>query len=235
MYLSSLLPANDYVGMSFWLATAIMLASTVFFFVERGDVKGKWKTSMTVAGLVTGIAFWHYLYMREAHLAGDVTTVFRYMDWLVTVPLQIVEFYLILAAVTIVPALLFWKLLGASLVMLIFGFFGETGILDASLGFAIGMAAWIYIIYEVFTGEASKLSQASNNKGGQFAFNSLRLILTIGWAIYPIGYFVGYIGGGSDLGTVNIIYNIADLVNKTAFGLVIWVGATMDSQSDSNS
>ena len=235
MYLSSILLANDYVGMSFWLATAIMLASTVFFFVERGDVKGKWKTSMTVAGLVTGIAFWHYLYMREAHLAGDVTTVFRYMDWLVTVPLQIVEFYLILAAVTIVPALLFWKLLGASLVMLIFGFFGETGILDASLGFAIGMAAWIYIIYEVFTGEASKLSQASNNKGGQFAFNSLRLILTIGWAIYPIGYFVGYIGGGSDLGTVNIIYNIADLVNKTAFGLVIWVGATMDSQSDSNS
>ena len=235
MYLSSLLTANDYVGMSFWQATAIMLASIVFFFVERGDVKGKWKTSMTVAGLVTGIAFWHYLYMREAHLAGDVTTVFRYMDWLVTVPLQIVEFYLILAAVTIVPALLFWKLLGASLVMLIFGFFGETGILDASLGFAIGMAAWIYIIYEVFTGEASKLSQASNNKGGQFAFNSLRLILTIGWAIYPIGYFVGYIGGGSDLGTVNIIYNIADLVNKTAFGLVIWAGATMDSQSDSNS
>jgi len=235
MYLSSLLPANDYVGMSFWLATAIMLASTVFFFVERGDVKGKWKTSMTVAGLVTGIAFWHYLYMREAHLAGDVTTVFRYMDWLVTVPLQIVEFYLILAAVTIVPALLFWKLLGASLVMLIFGFFGETGILDASLGFAIGMAAWIYIIYEVFTGEASKLSQASNNKGGQFAFNNLRLILTVGWAIYPIGYFVGYLGGGSDLGTVNIIYNIADLVNKTAFGLVIWAGATMDSQSDSNS
>ena len=172
MYLSSLLLADDYVGMSFWLATAIMLASTVFFFVERGDVKGKWKTSMTVAGLVTGIAFWHYLYMREAHLAGDVTTVFRYMDWLVTVPLQIIEFYLILAAVTIVPALLFWKLLGASLVMLIFGFLGEVQLIDAGLGFAIGMAGWIYIIYEVFAGEASKLSLASNNKGGQFAFDN---------------------------------------------------------------
>ena len=90
MYLTSLLAATDYVGMSFWLATAIMLASTVFFFVERGDVSGKWRTSMTVAGLVTGIAFWHYLYMREAHLAGEVTTVFRYIDWLITVPLQIV-------------------------------------------------------------------------------------------------------------------------------------------------
>ena len=231
MYLStSLLAANDYVGMSFWLATAIMLASTVFFFVERGDVKGKWKTSMTVAGLVTGIAFWHYLYMREAHLAGDVTTVFRYIDWLITVPLQIVEFYLILAAVTVVPAMLFWKLLLASLVMLVFGFMGETGLFDTTLSFVFGVAAWGYIRYEVIAGEASKLSESSGNAGGQFAFNTLRIILTAGWFIYPLGYYLGYMGGGTDTGTVNVIYNIADLVNKTAFGLAIWAGAKMDSQ-----
>lgn len=230
MFLSSLLLANDYVGMTFFLATAMMLASTVFFFIERSDVKGKWKTSMTVAGLVTGIAFWHYLYMREAHMAGDVTTVFRYIDWLITVPLQIVEFYLILAAVTVVPALLFWKLLGASLVMLVFGFLGEAGLMDATIAFIVGVAAWGYIIFEVFSGEAAKLSASSGNKGGQFAFNTLRYILTIGWAIYPIGYFFGYLSsGGADAGTVNVIYNIADLVNKTAFGLAIWVGATMDT------
>ena len=46
------LATNDYVGISFWIATAIMLASTVFFFVERQDVSGKWRTSLTVAGLV---------------------------------------------------------------------------------------------------------------------------------------------------------------------------------------
>ena len=56
---------NELVNMSFWLATAIMLASTVFFFVERSDVNAKWRTSMTVAGLVTGVAFWHYLRMSE--------------------------------------------------------------------------------------------------------------------------------------------------------------------------
>ncbi|MFL3013049.1 MAG: bacteriorhodopsin, partial [Candidatus Neomarinimicrobiota bacterium] len=153
----SLLAENDYVGMTFWLATAIMLASTVFFFVERSDVSGKWKTSMTVAGLVTGVAFWHYLYMREAHLQGEVTTVFRYIDWLITVPLQIVEFYLILAAVTAVTSVLFWRLLGASLVMLIFGFLGEAGLVDVTIGFVLGMAGWIYIIYEIFAGEAAKL------------------------------------------------------------------------------
>ena len=227
----TLLAENDYVGMTFWLATSIMLASTVFFFIERADVAGKWRTSMTVAGLVTGIAFWHYLYMREAHLQGEVTTVFRYIDWLVTVPLQIVEFYLILAAVTAVTSILFWRLLGASLVMLVFGYLGEAGLMDVTVGFIIGMAGWIYIIYEIFAGEAAKLSEGSKNAGGQFAFNTLRYIVTIGWAIYPIGYFLGYMSGSetTDFGTVNIIYNIADLVNKTAFGLAIWVGATMDS------
>ena len=226
----SYLATNDYVGISFWIATAIMLASTVFFFVERQDVSGKWRTSLTVAGLVTGIAFWHYLRMSEMNAAGEATTVYRYVDWLITVPLQIVEFYLILAAVTAVTSALFWRLLGASLVMLVFGFLGEAGLLDATLGFVIGMAGWIYIIYEVFSGEASKLAAGSGNKGGIFAFNTLRLILTAGWFIYPVGYFLGYLGGGADTNTVNIIYNIADLVNKTAFGLAIWAGAKMDSE-----
>ena len=62
---SGSLSPTDYVGISFWLATAIMLAATVFFFVERDRAQGKWKTSLTIAGLVTGIAFWHYLYMRD--------------------------------------------------------------------------------------------------------------------------------------------------------------------------
>ena len=221
----------ELANFSFWLATAIMLASTVFFFVERNDVSGKWKTSITVAGLVTGIAFWHYLRMSEMNAAGEATTVYRYVDWLITVPLQIVEFYLILAAVTAVTSALFWRLLGASLVMLVFGFLGEAGLLDATLGFVIGMAGWIYIIYEVFSGEASKLAAGSGNKGGIFAFNTLRLILTAGWFIYPVGYFLGYLGGGADTNTVNIIYNIADLVNKTAFGHAIWAGAKMDSEN----
>ena len=194
---------------------------------------------MTVAGLVTGIAFWHYLYMRDAHIASinggeATTTVFRYIDWLITVPLQIVEFYLILAAVTAVTSMLFWRLLGASLVMLVFGFLGEAELIGEQshvIGFVLGMAGWLYIIYEIFAGEAAKLSEGSKNAGGQFAFNTLRLIVTVGWAIYPIGYFLGYLSGPetNNYDTVNIIYNIADLVNKTAFGLAIWVGATMDS------
>ena len=113
------LAANDYVGVSFWLVTAALLAATVFFFAERDNVSSKWKTSLTVSGLVTGIAFWHYMYMRGVWVdTGTSPTVYRYIDWLLTVPLLIVEFYLILRAVTDVATSLFYKLFVGSIIML---------------------------------------------------------------------------------------------------------------------
>ena len=228
--MGEILAVDDYVGISFWLATAIMLAATVFFFVERSDVPAKWKTSLTVAGLVTGIAFWHYLYMRGVWIyAGETPTVFRYIDWLITVPMQIVEFYLILSAVVAVSLGVFWNLLVASLVMLIFGYLGEAGLMDVTVAFVVAMAGWIYIIYYVFAGEAAKIKDAAGNESLSFAFNGIKWIVTVGWAIYPLGYFLGYLGGGVDANALNIIYNLADLVNKFLFGLVIWYAAMRDS------
>ena len=115
--------------------------------------------------------------------------------------------------------------------MLIGGFIGEAGLGDVVVWWIVGMIAWLYIIYEIFMGETAKANAGSGHLASQQAFNTIKWIVTIGWAIYPIGYFLGYMSGSetTDFGTVNIIYNIADLVNKTAFGLAIWVGATMDS------
>jgi len=226
----SYLATNDYVGISFWIATAIMLASTVFFFVERQDVSGKWRTSLTVAGLVTGIAFWHYLYMRGMWSdMGASPTVFRYIDWLITVPLHIIEFYLIVAAVTAVSAGIFWRLLIASIVMLVGGYLGETGLWAPSVGFAVGMIAWVYIIYEIFLGETAAANASSGNSASQSAFNTIKWIVTVGWAIYPVGYALGYFAGGVNNEALNIVYNLADLINKTAFGLAIWAAAKADT------
>jgi len=226
--MESILQTNDYVGISFWLATAIMLASTVFFLAERSDVDRKWRTSLTVAALVTGMAFWHYLYMRAGWIAtGESPTVFRYIDWLITVPLQIVEFYLILAAVTVVRPVLFWKLLISSLVMLVGGYLGEAGLMASMPAFIIGMIGWAAVIYLIFAGDAAKASVASGNVASQTAFNAMRMIVLVGWAIYPIGYLVGDAGSADSL---NIIYNLADLINKTAFGLVIWAAAVQDTK-----
>ena len=185
----------DFVAMTFWIATAAMLASTVFFFLERFDVAPKWRTSVTVAGLVTGIAFWHYLYMRGIWIdTGTSPTELRYIDWLITVPLQIVEFSLILYAVTKVKMNLFWQLLGASLVMLVLGYLGETGDLNEYIAFAIGMLGWLYVIYLIYFGEAKKANAESGNTSSQMAFNAIRWIVLVGWAIYPIGFLLGNFG-----------------------------------------
>ena len=225
-----MLNPTDYVGMSFWIISAAMLAATFFFFMERDRAVGKWKTSLSVAALVTGIAALHYFYMREVWImTGESPTTFRYVDWLLTVPLQIIEFYLILTAIAVVRAALFWKLLVASLVMLIFGYFGEIGTMNVWLAFVISMAGWLYIIYEGFVGEASKISAANGTAASKKAFNALRLIVTIGWSIYPIGYVLGYTAEGTD-DALNLVYNLADFVNKIAFGVVIWAAATSGSE-----
>jgi bacteriorhodopsin len=215
--------------MSFWIISAAMVASTFFFWVERDRAVGKWKTSLTVAAMVTGIAAIHYFYMRGVWIStGESPLVFRYVDWLLTVPLQIIEFYLILAAIAVVKSSLFWRLLIASVIMLVAGYLGEIGAVNVWVGFIVGMLGWLYIIYEIFAGEASQINASKGTAASQRAFNALRLVVTVGWAIYPIGYVVGYTGGGSAEG-INIIYNLADFINKIAFGVVIWAAATSDS------
>jgi len=229
-----LLASDDFVGISFWVISMGMLAATAFFFMERGSVASGWRTSVTVAGLITGIAFIHYMYMRGVWVqTGESPTVYRYIDWLITVPLQMVEFYLILAAVRKVPGGIFWRLLIGSLVMLVGGYMGEAGYINSLLGFIIGMAGWLYILYEVFSGEAGKAAAKSGNKGLVTAFSAMRMIVTIGWAIYPLGYVFGYLTGGVDANSLNVIYNLADFINKIAFGLVIWAAAMQNTSARS--
>ena len=223
---TAILATDDFVGITFWVISMGMLAATVFFFMERGSVAPAWKTSVTVAGLITGIAFIHYIYMRGVWVeTGDTPTVYRYIDWLITVPLQMVEFYLILSAVRKVPSGIFWRLLIGSTVMLVGGYLGEAGYINSTLGFVIGMGGWIYVLYEIFSGEAGKTAAKSGNKALTTAFGALRMIVTVGWSIYPLGYIFGYLTGGVDANSLNVIYNLADFVNKIAFGLVIWAAA----------
>ena len=85
------------------------------------------------------------------------------------------------------------------------------------------------IIWEIFGGEASKAADA--NAGVKAAFNALRLIVLVGWAIYPLGYIFGYMMGSVDSGSLNIIYNLADFVNKILFGLIIWNVAVKESDA----
>ena len=226
------LASDDYVGISFWLISMALVASTVFFFIERDRVSAKWKTSLTVSGLVTLVAAVHYFYMRDVWVSTNETpTVYRYIDWLITVPLLMVEFFLILSAITKVPAGVFWRLLIGTTLMLVFGYMGEIGAISATTGFILGNIAWFFVLYEIFLGEASKINAANASPAVQSAFKLMRLIVTFGWAIYPLGYFFGYMNAAVDVATLNIIYNFADVLNKITFGLIIWHVAVSESDA----
>ena len=224
------LATDDFTGITFWLISMGMLAATAFFFIEQSNVSAAWRKSVTVAGLVTGIAFIHYMYLRSVWIEiGDAPTVYRYIDWFITIPLQLVEFYLILSAVKKVNGNIFWRILIGALLMLIGGYLGQAGFINPTLGFIIWIAGWIYILYEIFSGEAGKVAAKSGNKALVTAFGSLRMIVTIGWAIYPLGYIFGYLTDGIDANSLNAIYNLADFINKIAFGLIIWSCAVANS------
>ena len=234
---SSVLRSDDFVGISFWIISMALVASTIFFFLERDRVSAKWKTSLTVSGLVTLVAAVHYFYMRDVWVAtGSTPTVFRYIDWLITVPLLMIEFYLILSAIAKVPVGVFWRLMIGTLVMLVGGYLGEAGYIGVWPGFIIGMVGWIFILYEIFIGEAGKINAQSAPPAVRSAFGTMRWIVTIGWAIYPLGYFFGYLTGSSpesSANALNIIYNAADVLNKIAFGLIIWTVAVSESENSS--
>ena len=226
------LKSDDFVGISFWLISMALIASTAFFFLETQRVAGKWKTSLVVSGLVTLVAAVHYFYMRDVWVAtGDTPTVYRYIDWLITVPLLMIEFYLILRAITAVSGGVFWRLMIGTLVMLVGGYAGEIGYINAWAGFIIGMLGWAYILYEIFAGEASRVAAEKAPASVQSAFSTMRWIVTIGWAIYPLGYFMGYLNGAVSDEALNVIYNIADVWNKIAFGVIIWNVAVTESKS----
>ena len=154
------LEPNDPVGITFWLISIAMVAATVFFLMESLRVDGKWRTSMIVGGLVTLVAAVHYFYMRDVWVAtGASPTVFRYVDWLITVPLQMIEFYLILAACTAIAVGVFWRLMIGTMVMLIGGYLGEAGFINATVGFVIGMAGWGYICMKSLLVKLARLLQ----------------------------------------------------------------------------
>lgn len=233
-----ILGPHDVCGMTFYIACNMMLAFTLFFFVQVGVVPQQWKTSVNIAGLVTGIAWYNYTYMKTQWIETQMSpTTYRYTDWLITVPLQIVEFYFILKACGPVNPCLGVKLFLVSLGMVFAGWLAEVDVMAKLVGFCIGMSCWLYIVYEVSAGSAASIARGVTSEAARSAFSTLRLIVTFGWTIYPIGFAIAYLcyfdqpagvlSAEAQL-ALNVIYNLADLINKGAFGLCVWSAAVSD-------
>jgi bacteriorhodopsin len=216
---------NDYVGFTFFVGCMAMMAASAFFFLSMNHFDKKWRVSILVSGLITFIAAVHYWYMRDYWAANmESPTFFRYVDWVLTVPLMCVEFFLILRVAGAKKSLM-WNLIFLSVVMLVTGYFGEAVYRDqAWLWGLISGIAYFAIVYIIWFGSAKKLAE---NAGGAVlsAHKTLCWFVLVGWAIYPLGYMAGtpgwYEGWFSGL-NMDVIYNIGDAINKIGFGLVVY-------------
>lgn len=227
--------SGDYVGFTFFIGSMAMMAATVFFFFQTTQVEGKWRDSMLIAGLITFIAAVHYFYMRDFWAeTGTSPTEFRYIDWILTVPLMCVEFFLILRAVGAQQGLL-WKMIFYSVWMLVAGYLGETVFREQSvLWGVISTIGYVGIVYEAWFGSAKKLAVNSNDPKLLGAIKALGWFVLAGWAIYPIGYMTipgGWLDGVLAPETLDLFYNIGDAINKIGFGLVIYSLAVSKSSS----
>ena len=224
---------SDPVAITFFIGYMAMLASSVFFFAERNSVDGKWKLSLLVSALITGIAAVHYYYMRDFYLqTGESPTAFRYIDWTLTVPLMCVEFYLLTKPFGAKGSTLF-KLIAASVLMLVAGYLGE-GVYqgDNVIWGWISTIGYAYIVYEVFAGDVAKLTKSSNSPSLGSAMFLMKIFITLGWSIYPIGYMVqegNLLAGVFEAGSIDLFYNLADAINKIGFGLVVYSVAVAES------
>jgi bacteriorhodopsin len=235
---TSKMDPTDYVGFTFFVGCMAMMAASAFFFLSLNQFDKKWRTSVLVSGLITFIAAVHYFYMRDYWAANmESPTFFRYVDWILTVPLMCVEFYLILKVAGAKKSLM-WKMIFFSVVMLVTGYFGEavfnTGSGPAVWG-AISGAAYFFIVYEIWLGSAKKLAVEA---GGDvlYAHKILSWFVLVGWAIYPLGYMMGTEGWYNAIlpqGGIDVAYNIADAINKIGFGLVIYSLAVKKNEATS--
>ena len=233
---------DNYVAFTFFIGYIAMFAASIFFFVERGSVDKKWKMSLLVSALITGIAAVHYYYMRDYNLAtGDSPTFFRYVDWILTVPLMCVEFYLLTKLAGATKKLL-WKLIFASTWMLFCGYIGEAfnpGGADAtshSVTWGIlSTIGYLYILYTAWIGEVAVLAEKSNSETIKKGVRSLAWFVLVGWAIYPIGYMCmdgGWLSSIMDTKYIDVWYNLADAINKIGFGLVVYTIAITESNKE---
>ncbi|MEO0559800.1 MAG: bacteriorhodopsin-like [Bacteroidota bacterium] len=232
---------------SFTIAT--MFAAFAFFILAQNRVAPKYRISLIVSALVVGIAGYHYyrilgswsdaftLTGAEYVFSGTpFNDAYRYVDWLLTVPLLVIELVLVLALVKQKQASLIAKLGLAAAAMILLGYPGEIAPLDAigtrALWGALSTIPFVYILYILW----AELGSAMDRQPPRVAvlFRNIRLLLLATWGFYPIVYMAPFLGieGSSSVVAIQVGYTIADVLAKAGYGMMIYAIAREKSEAD---
>jgi bacteriorhodopsin len=234
-----------YNALSFTIAT--MGAATAFFWLNRSQVAPAYRMAVTLSGLVTGIALYHYVRILQSwdaafEVVGGQLTVtgiafndaYRYVDWLLTVPLLLVELILVMRLSRSETVSKGVRLGVLAAVMVLLGYPGEIS--DQMgvrwLWWGLAMIPFIWIIYELFIGLRDSI--AAQPAGARGLVSAARWLTVASWSFYPLVFLFPMIGftGGVAATAVQVGYTIADIVAKAVFGLLIYAIAVRKSEQE---
>ncbi|MBG6058780.1 bacteriorhodopsin [Cryobacterium sp. MP_M5] len=245
----------DTVYNFFSLVIAAQLFASIFMLVSLTRVLPRYRQAMTVAAVVCGIAAYHYFRIFDSFKAAFVTDAiggrgdylqvagagfnegYRYVDWLLTVPLLLLELIAVLALVRRVQTRLLTRLIPASALMIALGYPGEISG-DNGLRGLFGLLSTIpfaYILYVLFVELTRSLDRQPASV--RRTISQLRLLLLLTWGVYPIAYLLPLLGlDGADAWVGKQLgYSIADILAKALYGLIIYRIARMKSFADDDS
>ena len=232
---------------AFSFTIAAMGAATVFFFISRGQMSNTYKTALTVTGLVTLIACYHYFRIFQSWEAAytvvnnEVTPTgvafndgYRYVDRLLTVPLLLIELILVMKLSTAETYAKGTRLGLLAALMIVLGYPGEVSGSHGTrfLFWALAMIPFIIIVYDLFVGLKESIAKQPQQVRGMVS--AARWITALSWAFYPIVYLfplIGFEGGGAET-AVQVGYTVADVASKVACGLFIYVIAVRKSEAE---
>ena len=234
----------DLVFNAFSFTIAVMGAATAFFWIQRSQVAPSYKTALTISGIVTAIALYHYFRILDswdqAFIVVDGTVeltgkafndAYRYVDWLLTVPLLLIELILVMKLTRSETLSKGVRLGVAAAIMVVLGYPGEVAD-DNTVRLIFWVAAmvpFVYIVYELFVGLRDSLARQPEE--ARRLVNAARWLTVLTWAFYPVVFLLPVIGltGGTAVAAVQIGYTIADILAKAAFGVLIYLIAVTKS------
>jgi hypothetical protein len=222
---------TDLTAASYSVALFGLAATSVLLLIGTGWVARGWKVTVALCAVAALVGLGAVYDARAAWAAaGKVPIVYHYVGWAVSMPLQVIALYFFARQSGAIGIGLFWRLVVVSVLMVFVRYLGEAGFMHATLAFLIGLVFWLYILGELFFGRMDEVIRTAGVRPVQRGYFWLRLIVTVGWAIYPLGNFITSFGGYVDDGALSVAYNLADILNRMAFGLAVLASAMMASE-----
>ena len=214
---------NQLVFNALSFGTAVMLGAFVYFLTQIKSVAKQYQSGVAVSAVVVGIAGYHYYQIMNAWHDGQVNEGYRYADWLITVPLLVIELLIVLGVARDRRKMLMTRLVPASALMIALGYPGEVATDDATKWtfWILAMIPFIYILVTL----AGELKAAKARETGDVAssISQATTVLLVTWMVYPIGFLLPVlfdVTEGVETGR-QVAYTIADITAKALYGVMI--------------